>query len=202
VNDVCFDAGRLLARLARHRFPESGLLSATLDVDTSFMDGPITTTTLVERFVSAAPFERRFDRDARERIVRFAREREDRLAELAGEASLVHGDFNSPNVFAHEVNGRWRVAAILDWEFALAASPYCDIGNFLRYHRRARPRYEPHFSRGLVDGGMVLPNDWLAVARLVDMPAMCELLARETIPEVVVEEVGELLIATIEERDV
>jgi hypothetical protein len=85
------------------------------------------------------------------------------------------------------------VAAILDWEFAFAASTFCDIGNMLRYERPGNPRYEPHFSRGLADGGWDAPGDWFLRARLADLPALCELLAREDVPDAIITEIGDLI---------
>jgi hypothetical protein len=89
--------------------------------------------------------------------------------------------------------GRWTVAAILDWEFAFAGSILVDIGNMLRYERPGQSRYEPHFSRGLADAGVDLPDDWFLRARLADLPALCELLTREDVPDAVVVELKDLI---------
>jgi hypothetical protein len=67
----------------------------------------------------------------------------------------------------------------------------------LRYHRPARPRFEPHFSRGLMDNGAALPSDWLAIARLMDLPVCCELLGRERTPQSLVDEMRDLIAATV-----
>ena len=98
----------------------------------------------------------------------------------------------------HRRNGRWAVAAILDWEFALAGSVWCDVGNMLRYERPGEPRYEPSFSRGLVDGGLELSQDWFLRARLADLPALCELLARDDVPDAIVTELRNLMRETID----
>jgi aminoglycoside phosphotransferase (APT) family kinase protein len=111
----------------------------------------------------------------------------------AGGATLAHGDFNSPNILVRQEGGRWTVAAILDWEFAFAGSILVDIGNMLRYERPGQSRYEPHFSRGLADAGVDLPDDWFLRARLADLPALCELLTREDVPDAVVVELKDLI---------
>ena len=115
--------------------------------------------------------------------------------------TLVHGDFNSRNVLVSEREGKWGVAGILDWEFASAGPVFCDIGNFLRYERPARPRFEPFFSRGCRDGGVNLRGDWLMAARMAELPALCELLARESTPDDVTGEVLGLLTATVDQRE-
>ena len=196
VADASYDAGRLLPRLTRHRFERGGLLDSNLGV----ADGPLTDASLlavVEHFAVNARFRERVDETLRTRLHGFLRATES-LHAGTQPATLVHGDFNSPNIFVRaRVDGRWVVAAILDWEFAFAGSILCDIGNMLRYERPDRPRYEPHFSRGLADGGWRLPDEWVLRARLADLPALCELLARDGVPDAIVAELLDLLRGTI-----
>ena len=45
--------------------------------------------------------------------------------------------------------GRWKVAAVLDWEFAISGSPLADLGSFLRYERTARPGRRAAFLGGI-----------------------------------------------------
>ena len=196
---AAYEAGLLLARLTAYRFPATGLLTPALTVDTGGFERPITTARLVEHFARSPTFQRRVAKPVTDRLLDLARN----APESSGaEATLVHGDFNSANVLVRKVRGRWSVAAILDWEFAFAASPMCDVGNFLRYERIASPRFEPAFSRGCRDGGLALDGDWRHAARMGDLPALCELLARDSVPARIVPELIELVTATLERRDV
>jgi aminoglycoside phosphotransferase (APT) family kinase protein len=122
-------------------------------------------------------------------------------ATLDREASLVHGDFNKRNLLVRRAAGRWNVAAVLDWEFAVSSSPLADLGSFLRYERTARPIAEPHFSTGFERAGGRLPHDWRRLARLIDLVALCESLTHDELPEDVTTELVELVRATIEDRD-
>lgn len=200
ISESAYDAGRILARLAAYRFAKPGRLTATLDVETSFMRAgtPLTNAGLIDQLLESPVAQQRLDRNVRERVRWFAYANEPRVAEVAAQPSLVHGDFNARNIFVHRTSGGWCVSAVLDWEFALAASPFVDIGNFLRYHRPLRRRYEPYFSRGLSDAGMDLPTDWLLLARLMDLPACLELLGRSDLPERVVPEIAGLIGATLD----
>jgi aminoglycoside phosphotransferase (APT) family kinase protein len=197
VAEACHDAGRLLPRLMRHRFDRAGLLSSDLDIH----DGPFAGAAIrdvVEHLAAAPSFRRRIDSTLRQRLLAFTDESASIATDAGATASLTHGDFNSPNILVHQTNGRWSVAAILDWEFAFAGSTWCDVGNMLRYERPGQPRYEPSFSRGLVDGGLVLSDDWFRRARLADLPALCELLARDDVPEAIVVELGDLMRETVD----
>jgi aminoglycoside phosphotransferase (APT) family kinase protein len=197
VAEASYDAGRLLPQLMRHRFDRAGLLSQALEVE----DGPFAGATLrgvVEHIAAAPLFRQRIDSSLRERLLTFISETEALAAGDNTPVSLSHGDFNSPNIFVHRRNGPWAVAAILDWEFAFAGSIWSDVGNMLRYERPGQPRYEPSFSRGLVDGGLELGQDWFLRARLADLPALCELLARDDVPDAIVTELRDLMRETID----
>jgi aminoglycoside phosphotransferase (APT) family kinase protein len=192
VAEACYDAGRLLPRLARHRFARSGILTADLEV----AEGPfagVSSAQVIEHFTSSPLFRQRVDGSLLARITDRVHASDADVAAGDDEVTLVHGDFNSPNILVHETAGAWRVAALLDWEFAFAANIYVDIGNMLRYERPGESRYEPHFSRGLMDAGWKAPAGWVERARFADLPALCELLTREDVPEAVVAELRNLI---------
>jgi aminoglycoside phosphotransferase (APT) family kinase protein len=171
--EAAFDAGRVLATIRQYPGP------------------PTPRTTVlerVERSAAAPAFEDRAGTDVRRGIVSAAERWQPWLDALPIDRSLVHGDFNSRNIFVRQTDEGWRVSGVLDWEFATQGGPFADIGSFLRYHDPDRPRYEPHFSAGLRAGGMTLPPDWLAVARIMDLPALCELLARPGLSDEMVRE--------------
>jgi aminoglycoside phosphotransferase (APT) family kinase protein len=179
--DAVRDTGRVLARVGAYPGPPTR---------------PEEVLGVIQRFVSVPLFVRRIPATTTEALLCLAEKWQSRLNSVR-HRGLVHGDFNSPNVFVAETDDGWRVSAILDWEFARDGLPFADIGNFLRYHRADRPRYEPHFSRGLAEGGMELPDDWLTLARVADLPALCELLGRSDVPDQVVGELRMLIDETL-----
>ncbi len=197
VGSAAEDCGRCLARLQAYRFERSGRLTATFDVDTTGLPDPLTTATLVEYFARAPLFAARAGTATADAVVRAAREWDEHPAAPPLATTLVHGDLNSRNILVQQTASGWRVSAILDWEFAVAATAYVDMGNFLRYERADRPRFEPWFSRGLRDGGMTLDGEWLRAARMADLPALCELLARASTPDDVVAEIVALVEDTL-----
>jgi len=123
------------------------------------------------------------------------------LALCEEQASLVHGDFGKRNVLVRQAKGRWGVAAVLDWEFAVSSAPITDLANFLRYERASRPSAEPSFSNGYLEAGGTLPDGWRRLSRVVDLVALCEMLTRDSLPDDVAVELAELVRATVERRD-
>jgi aminoglycoside phosphotransferase (APT) family kinase protein len=118
-----------------------------------------------------------------------------RLAALDHDPRLVHGDFNRRNLLMRPEAGRWRVAGVLDWEFAVSGSPLADLGSFLRYERACAPLVEPHFSEGYRAAGGELPEDWPHLARLLALAAICEGLTHDDLSEAITHELVELLMA-------
>lgn len=182
---AAYAAGRLLPAIGR--FPGPPTPTMTLRA-------------LVELFAASPVYQARMPAALHDELLRLADEWEPCVAELSRRTGLVHCDFNSRNIFVarDEKNGdAWRISAVLDWEFAIDAAPYVDIGNFLRYERPARSRFEPHFSRGLRDGGMELPPDWRLVARIMDLPALCEFMTRPAMREDLIVEIRGLIEETL-----
>ena len=116
------------------------------------------------------------------------------LTELDSQSQLVHGDFGHRNLLVRCTGGTWRVVAVLDWEFAISASPLADIGHFLlRHERHSMDVIEPHFVKGYLDAGGDLPDEWRHLAGLVDVTALCESLTHEQLPETIIKELVELV---------
>jgi fructokinase len=201
IGEASYAIGRILARIGERRFPAPGLLGRGLTVEPWYVEGPDPVPKLVDLCLSQDAFRRRVDVRLAARIRSYTWSWSDRLARFTGESRLVHADFNAANLLVRPRNGHWEVAAVLDWEFAFSGSPSWDLGNFLRYERAGRPSREPQFSRGCIDGGMILAEDWRAVARVHDLVSLCEILSREQLPAPIAAELLELVSATIEERD-
>jgi hypothetical protein len=76
-----------------------------------------------------------------------------------------------------------------------------DVGNFLRYERWSHPLREPSFSRGFVEHGGYLPENWKEIVRLIDLTGLVESLTHDELPVDVESELLELIKATIDQRD-
>jgi len=70
------------------------------------------------------------------------------------------------------------VAAVLDWEFAFSASPAIDFGNLLRQPLGSRQSFVDALVAAYETAGGHLPPDWRAIARIADLYAWADFLAR------------------------
>lgn len=91
------------------------------------------------------------------------------------DANLTHSDYDPANMMVKEINGRWKIAAILDWEFAYSGSYLMDIGLMLRYSHQLPQYYEEKFIEGIQSNGFQLPKDWKKIAKLMDLLCLLQL---------------------------
>lgn len=87
--------------------------------------------------------------------------------------TLVHSDFNPKNIL---VGDDGRVTAVLDWEFAMAADPLIDLGNFFRFPEDYEPSSISSFLQGYRGAGGSLPADWERQAQRHDMVSLLDFL--------------------------
>jgi len=189
--------GVTLAQIGSFQFPLAGRIGPGLETGAPLAEGPDPVPTFIESCLESPEMERRLDEGQRRRLRGFIWDWAKQLAALGEEQSLVHSDYGSPNILLNQMNGRWKVAAVLDWEFAFAGSPLYDVGHILRYDRRTPPLMEPHFAAGFREGGGALPENWRDLARVLDLTALCDVLTRPGLPDGVVSELVELVVTTM-----
>jgi aminoglycoside phosphotransferase (APT) family kinase protein len=193
--------GETLAQIGSFQFPRAGRIGPGLEIGAPLAEGPDPVPTFIESCLESPEMARRLDARHRHRLRGFIWDWAKRLAAIDEERSLVHSDYGSPNILLNQllnpVNGRWKVAAVLDWEFAFAGSPLYDVGHSLRYDRRTPPLMEPHLAAGFREGGGELPENWRDLARVLDLTALCDTLTRPDLPEGVVAELVELVVETM-----
>jgi len=198
-------AGETLAELGEFEFDRAGWLQIGqqgLEVGGGLIEGEQTDQLprFVDQCLTSTHARDRLGLEGADRVRKYVWSWAPRLSALPEERRLVHCDYGNRNIVVREGPAGWHVAAVLDWEFAVAATPLIDIGHFLRYDRPGRPRVEPHFSRGYTEAGGTLPDGWRSLARVIDLSALVELLSRERLLHALVPELVELVMAAVEER--
>lgn len=111
------------------------------------------------------------------RLWALVQEQDPFLQELCGDQVLVHGDFQGDNILLREDAGHWRVAGVLDWEWAHDGCCLQDIGSLLRCEGETCAAFQRGLESGFSRLGSPLPPQWSKAARIWDMAALCEKLA-------------------------
>jgi len=196
ISQAAYAAGTILAAIHQVRFPRPGWLAPGLEIGSPLAEGPDPVPHFIDSCLSAEALRRRVPHDLRSRIHRMVWDSAGPLRIAAQESYLVHGDFNKRNLIVRGQEGGWRVAAVLDWEYAVSGSRFADVANFLRSESESRPLAEPYFSTGYVQAGGTLPENWLFLCRLVDLTAICGALTVEQLPPDAASELVEFITAT------
>jgi aminoglycoside phosphotransferase (APT) family kinase protein len=87
---------------------------------------------------------------------------------------LVHGDFHGENIIVKEDRGSWRIAGILDWEWAHNGCYLCDFGSLLRNDCALTAELQRGLQAGFRRNGQPPPDDWIMASRIWDLAAQCE----------------------------
>jgi aminoglycoside phosphotransferase (APT) family kinase protein len=193
--------GETLAAIGRMTFSKPGWLGPGPSIVAPLLEGADPMPRFVDLCLTSPNLQQRMPRALRDRTRDSVWAWAPQLRQLDGDACLVHGDFGKRNILVRQFDRKWKVAAVLDWEYAVSGSPLADLGRFLRYERSLRPLAEPHFSAGYLGAAGRLPQDWRQLSRFVDLVAICESLTHDDLPESVVDELVALVCATVESRD-
>ncbi|MFI6883736.1 phosphotransferase family protein [Streptosporangium canum] len=111
-------------------------------------------------------------------LVKLAADNAPLVAEASDADHLVHSDFNAKNVLLRPGNGRWRVSAVLDWEYAFSGSPLFDVGNMLRFPQELSPGFGRRFPLAYQEMGGPLPERWKEMSEALELFALSDLLTR------------------------
>ena len=206
IQQASYSVGATLAAIGRFKFEKPGRLeveehAAALTVGEKFIEGPDQIARLTDTFLGSPNCERRAGPKLMQRLHDYAWSWSSRIPDLEEAPCLVHNDFGNRNILVRQENGKWVVAAVLDWEFAFSGSPLLDVGHFLRYEQRSVPLREPHFSQGFLEHGGQLPDNWREIARVIDLSGLVECLTHAELPIDVEIELLELINATLDHRD-
>ncbi len=174
--DLCEQLAQAAARIHNVRFAASGFLGPGVKVVQPLGDRPFLEACLADKRV-----QRRLEPQRNARLVRCLAQQ----PEAPQHAQLCHADFNQKNMLVRrDASGRYRLAAVLDWEFACSATAAMDIGNFLRFAAESPVADERWFATSYRAAGGHLDPDWREQALIADLSAQCSfLMGDETLPK-------------------
>ncbi len=170
--------GEALAHIHSFRFPRPGFLTDDLQVPEPIdldRDGLLR---FMHRCMIEGPGGERLGPILTQHLFAFVEREGHRLNAWLDEPRLTHADCNPSNILMRRDKNGWRVAAVLDWEFALSATPAFDVGNLLRPPFGDWSDFVGGFAHGYQTAGGELPNDWQFIARIADLFAWVDLLGQ------------------------
>ncbi len=189
--------GDALARVHAFRFDQAGFFTDDLRVPVAL---DFSRTGLLD-FMRGCLRERRggerLGTELTDQCFAFVEREGQRLDAWLGDPRLTHADFNPSNILMRRDGAGWRVAAILDWEFALSATPALDFANILRPPLGEPTIFADGLARGYCAAGGKLPADWHRIARIADLFAWSDLLDRRGEDAALVDDARRIVAATI-----
>ena len=176
--DVCEQLAMAAAGIHAIRFPQNGLLGpgpAITEPFDSYADGA---TGFLMSCLDNPLLQRRAGPDRVTRLQRCVAERPD-LQAPSGTGQLCHSDFNQKNLMVRKsTGGRYRLTAVLDWEFAFVGSGVVDIGNLLRFEDESPAVDGDRFADAYRAAGGHLDPTWREQSLFADLLAQCAFLIR------------------------
>lgn len=189
--------GSVLADIHSYSFDSPGFFGEGLKVETPLQMESEMFVTFMEDCLFHGRAGAWLGKEITDRLWHFTQGNAPLLAAADG-FSLTHSDFNGWNLLMRRVTGKWKMAAVLDWEFAFSATSSVDIGNMLRYEGRGS-LFEETFIEGFVSGGGNLPDNWRRRAKLEDLVALCDLLNRTESGKNRIADLKRLIVGTMDD---
>lgn len=191
--------GKTLSAIHAVRFNQSGFLDENLSVVTPIESGSKGYLSYVNDCLQNNLVISRLGESIERALALFLNRNSEILDEWLGAPCLAHCDFNPSNILVNKNAGFWKVVAVLDWEFALSATPFFDFGNLLRPPFGELPGIEDAISQGYTESGGILPPNWRKISKLTDLTAWLDFLTRETAGPQLISDCNAQIMKTIEQ---
>ena len=173
ISDIVFEAGQYLDELRKIKFDKGGFFDETLSIRPFTQEEkylPYVLSLLQENNVKDSLGHSLLD------SVKKLVEKNSHLLPDLDNANLTHSDYDPANIMVKNFNGTWKIAAILDWEFAYSGTYLLDMGLMLRYSHKLPKYYEDKFIEGVESTGHQLPENWKKQAKLMDLLCLLQLI--------------------------
>lgn len=190
---IALKIGNNLALLHNRLYENMALLNETLDIQKILL--PVST--LHERYLNDVAGEH-ISNELKYDVLKFLSENREMVNKLEEYFVYSHGDFNSSNILIDNMDNIW----FIDFEYSLAAPIYNDIGKFFRDNSdlnkyRGQNIYNSFAAGYNFSTKKPLPNDWIKLAKLMDMANMLALINKKSVPSGWVKEIEEAIMHTM-----
>jgi aminoglycoside phosphotransferase (APT) family kinase protein len=177
IQGIMIQAGQILAAIQQIQFPMAGFFDADLRVRQ-----PITRQdylTFVQTGLDHPTVVEQIGPESIGHIKEYHKIYSSLLLDET-QTHLVHADYDPANILVDKIERRWKITAILDWEFAHSGPTLLDVANMLRYAHHMPPIFEEAFLQGLKQGGVTLPENWRISVQLLNLSALLDCLVRSS----------------------
>lgn len=196
--ELGLSVGAALAAIHSHRFPDYGFLNSDLKVIEPLPMGGQGLVAYTRRCLSEEQPRLRLGSVLSDELEKFVEREAGLLDQWKGSPGLTHCDFGGSNILVTSITGNWKVAAVLDWEFAISATPFFDLGNLLRKPLGTNPIFKNSVHEGYTTSGGTLPERWYEMSLLNDLTAWLEFMTRSTVNEHLIEDARRNIRETID----
>jgi aminoglycoside phosphotransferase (APT) family kinase protein len=173
---ICEQLALTAAQMHEIRFAQCGLLGPGPRVTEPFASYVAGTVGFFDSCLDNPHLQRRVGADRWKRLRHCLIHRPD-LHQPSWTHQLCHSDFNQKNLLIQRnPNGRYQIAAVLDWEFAFSGSSVIDIGNLLRFEHESPAVESAWFADAYRAAGGHLDNAWREQSLFADLLAQCAFL--------------------------
>lgn len=178
VENIGQSVGSALAAIHSHKFEHAGFFDAELNVKSSIDLGSSGLIAYAKHCLIDGIGGERLGKLLTHRLLDFLNSEAPLLDEWRQQPCLTHSDYGGSNILVSKHTSDWRVAAVLDWEFAFSGTPFFDFGNLLRAPYATIPRFEEAVCESYQLAGGQLPARWRQLSLLTDLTAWMEFLTR------------------------
>lgn len=189
---IAYNIGGNLALLHNRKYGNRALLDEDLNIKKILP--PVST--LYEKYLNGIAGTH-IRSEIKNNVLKFITENKDMLKKLDSIYVYSHGDFNSSNILIDNKENVW----FIDFEYSLSAPIYLDIGKFFRDNDmnkyRGKNIYDSFISGYNALAKHPASNDWIKLARLIDMGGMLALINKKSVPDGWVKEIEDSIIHTI-----
>jgi aminoglycoside phosphotransferase (APT) family kinase protein len=191
--------GSALAAIHSYRFEKAGFIDAQLKVIDPIDLGAAGLISYASQCLIDGIGKERLGMALTNRLLDFLKSESQLLDEWHGQPCLSHSDFGGSNILVSKDAGSWKVAAVLDWEFAFSGTPFVDFGNLLRAPHGTVPNFQDSVLKGYKGAGGQVPEKWLQMSRLTDLFAWMDFVTRDAPGESLINDARQIICQTIDE---
>jgi aminoglycoside phosphotransferase (APT) family kinase protein len=180
LTDLGHEVGAVLAAIHSFRFDKQGFFGADLVVPTALDTSLEGLLEWLDQCLRQGPGGDRLGAELTDELFAFVKREGSLLNDAwATQPCLTHSDFNASNILVRQgAGGAWRIAAILDWEFAFAGGPSFDFGNLLRPPVGDLAGFVSGVAQGYRSNGGELPDGWYEASRMADLFSWVDFLSQ------------------------